>query len=108
VCSLEVPDLEQSIRAAYPEEDVVLWLVNPQDGAERTAGFLAGAGVELPALLDTGGALYRSYPRAEAQGFAPYPVHVVIGPDGVIRYLAFQYDAVALRAAIDDLLDAGR
>ena len=86
----------------------MLWLVNPQDGPERTAGFLAGAGVDLPALFDTGGVLYRSYPRGEAQGFGLYPVHVVIGPDGVIRYLAFQYDSVALRAAIDDLLDAGR
>jgi len=82
--------------------------VNPQDGPERTADFLAGGGVGLPALFDTGGLLYRSYPRAEAEGFGPFPVHVVIDQGGVIRYLSFQYDAVALRALIDELVETGR
>ena len=54
--------------------------------------------VSTPCLLGTD-ELYATYPRME-DAFSPYPVHVVIDREGVVRYLANQYDAEALRAAI--------
>lgn len=92
------------MRAHYSEDDLVVWLVNPEDGLDRTYEFLDGADVELPSLIDTGGEIYRRYPRGEATSYAPFPVHVIIDQEGVIRYLSYQYDADALRRTIDELL----
>ena len=66
---------------------------------------MASAEVRLTTLLD-GEEVYRSYPRG-ADAYAPFPLQLVIDPDGVVRYLAYQYDAEAVRAAIDEAL-AGR
>ena len=84
---------------------MVIWLINPLDNVDRTVDFVGGADVRLPTLFDDGGALYQGYPRAEGQAFAPFPVHVIIGPQGVVRYLEFQYDAGAVRSTIDTLLE---
>ncbi len=92
------------MRAHYGD-DVVVWLVNPQDTLERTHDFVGGARVTLPVLFDSGASLYRSYSRSDGSSYAPYPVHVIIDQDGVIRYLAYQYDAVAIRDTIDGLLN---
>ena len=54
--------------------------------------------VATPCLLGAD-ALYHTYPRM-ADAFSPYPVHVVIDRAGIVRYLANQYDAEALRTAI--------
>ena len=39
-----------------------------------------------------------------AEAYAPFPVHVIIDQQGIIRYLAYQYDADAIRRTIDGLL----
>lgn len=92
------------MRAHYSEDEVVVWLVNPQDGFDQAFGWLGGADVELPTLFDGNGTVYRSYPQGEAEAYAPFPVHVIIDQQGVIRYLDYQYDADAVRRSIDELL----
>ena len=67
-------------------------------------------GVRIPVLLDTGGGQYLSYLYDGIEPWAPFPIHVVIDQEGVIRYLDFQNDPPALRAVVDGLLagESGR
>jgi hypothetical protein len=58
----------------------------------------------LECLLDPTGEVYTSY-TGIPDAYAPYPRQVVIDQDGVIRYLSAQYDAAAVRAVIEELLD---
>lgn len=102
MCSPEVPDLESSLYAPYADQGFQLWLVNAGESAEEAYSFLAESRVGLPCLLDSAQSLYHSYP--EGGNFAPFPLHVIIGRDGRIRYLARQYDAEAARAAIEAAL----
>ena len=79
-----------------------VWLVNPRDSAEVAYRFVDEARSGLPVLLDTDGRFYNSYPRPAS--FGPYPFHVLIDRDGVIRGVYSHYDAPALHDQIDALL----
>ena len=103
MCSLEVPDIKHAIADQYTADELQVFLVNTEDPFERAHDFMAASEVELTTLLD-GQDTYFSYPRSFQPSYAPYPLQVVIDPDGVIRYLSYQYDAEAVRAAIDAAL----
>ena len=102
MCSLEVPDIEQAIADHYDENEVVVLLANAGNDEGTIAQFLRDAHTDLPSLMDRQESTYRSYARAES--YAPFPIQVVIDQQGIIRYLAFQYDAAAVRTVIDSLL----
>ena len=105
MCSLEVPDVQQSIAEAYSEDDVVVWLVNTHDSVADAQAFLRQGDVTLPCLLDTDAGWYRSYDRRSVEGaYAPYPLQVLIDQEGTIQYLSGQYDPLAMRDRIDALL----
>lgn len=93
----------QSLVAPYDGNDSIeFWLVNNADDVETAADFLEEADVPLRCLLDDAG-VYETYPRDES-AFAPYPLHVLIDADGVIRYLSYRYDPITAQAAIDAVL----
>ena len=81
-----------------------MWLVNAGDSFEQVYDWIGEAGTTLPTLLDTDNAVYSSYQRG-ADAYAPFPLQVVIDREGRITYLANQYDAEAVRAAIRLALD---
>ena len=96
----------QSVRDYYDDDDVEVWLVNPEDSLEEAFSFVGDSGVDLPVLLDPDGENYRSYPFGSEDPYAPFPVQVVIDQQGVIRHLSFQNDPTALRVVVDELLAA--
>jgi hypothetical protein len=102
VCSLEVPDIQSAIADVYSEDELQVLLVNPMDSYDVAYEFLGHVEVSLPTVLG-GEDIYSSYPR-KSGSFAPFPLQVVIDGDGIIRYVAYQYDAAAVRAVIDQIL----
>ena len=96
-----MPDITQTLSAPYSSDDIVFWLVNPLDDYDNAVNFLQEAGAEQPCLLDDTN-LYGQYPRHDS--FAPFPVHVLIDREGVIRYLSFQLEPQAAHAAIEAVL----
>ena len=78
-------------------------LANAGDNASVIQEFLQDAHTTLPSLMDQQQSTYQSYVRAAS--FAPFPLQVVVDQEGTIRYLAFQYEAEAVRQAIDSLLE---
>ena len=104
MCSLEVPDLEQSIASHYEGNDnVVILLANAGDSSGVIQAFLREAGTELNCLMDQQENVYGNY-RPNEETYAPFPIQVVVDSEGVIRYVRSQYDAQAVRFAIDTVL----
>lgn len=81
-------------------------LASPDDlGIVRD--FLAETGVTMPALLDDQG-VYAGYDRGSlGEASAPYPLHVVIDGDGVIRHFSIDSDPAETVRVIAALLDGG-
>jgi peroxiredoxin len=106
LCHVEVPDLEASIAAPFEGEDLQIWLVNSGSTQDEAWNFAESYDIQLPMLMDTDMSIYMSYSRAEAdlEEYAPFPVHVLIDRDGIIRYLEFRTDAEEIRRTIDLLL----
>ena len=103
MCSLEVPDIPSAIASQYSTDDLQVLLVNTHDDVDTAYDFLQSVEVALPTLLE-GQEIYESYPRGNGV-YAPFPLQVVIDKEGIIRYIAYQYDAEAVRAAIDEALE---
>ena len=61
-------------------------------------------GLTSPVLLDSDGAVYRSYDTSALGGYAPFPMQIVIDREGTIVYMARQYDADAIQLAIESAL----
>lgn len=57
----------------------------------------------MPILLDEAEEVLEGYGPFQG-AYAPYPRHVIVGKDGIIRYQAAQYDVDAMIDAIDEAL----
>lgn len=68
---------------------------------EVVADFVEQTGVSFPVVFDEEGT-YREYDRAEAT--APYPLDVIVDREGVVRYVAAEYDAEAMHRVVVELL----
>jgi hypothetical protein len=84
-------------------ESVVVLLANAGDSSGVIQSFLEEAGTSLHSLMDQQQTIYGNY-RPTEETYAPFPVQVVIDTNGVITYLRSQYDAQAVRFAIDTAL----
>ena len=98
-----MPDLAESLSQYKDNDDFVLLLANPHNDAEETLEVLAKYELTIPTLLDSDKSIYTSYDRSQ-EGFAPYPLHVIIDGAGVIRYLSYQVDMIAVTATLDAVL----
>jgi hypothetical protein len=72
------------------------------DTTEILQQFIDQTGVTFPMGIDVE-MTYDQFVAAE-DGISPYPLDVIIAPDGTIAYLAREYDNAAMRAVIDGLL----
>ena len=84
-----------------------MWLItpDPQGPVDR---FISEAEVTLPVLLDANRRSYISYDQDElGEVYSPYPLHVVIDGEGVIRHLSTESEPETVRAVIDALLEEG-
>jgi peroxiredoxin len=109
VCSLEFPDLELNIYKKFSRDDVVVVGVNPDpklNGGETPATlemFAKQTKVTFPMGLDASES-YRAFEYGEA--ISPFPLDVIVAPDGTIAYAKREYDAGEMTAVIEKLLDA--
>lgn len=86
---------------------MVVWLMNAGDSYDTAWEFIDESNTSLPCVLDTNEEVYSVYEKkGEDDGYAPFPLQVVIDRDGVITYLEYQYDGERLRAAIDAALSS--
>lgn len=75
------------------------------DRIEGVRNFIEAHDVSLPTLIDTE-SVYETYNReAIGETHAPYPLHVVIDGERVIRHLSVDSDPDAVVAVLEGLLD---
>jgi len=80
-----------------------VWLLNTTDTLAQVREFAEDANLEGPMLYDAWDPYNRYFTVNEgtAHGYAPYPMQVVVDPEGLIRLITHQYDAPTLHAALD-------
>ena len=83
-----------------------MWLLNTEDPLSTVRTFGEDSDIQGVMLYDARSTYDRYYPIDSGSGhpYAPYPLQVVIDPEGVIQLISHQYDAAALNAALDAAL----
>lgn len=113
MCSLELPDIDDRFWRRYQDAGLVVVGVDPGGrgglrggpatddiaGIERFTGKL---GVTFPVGLEA----TSTYPliAENFRGANPFPVDVLVDRAGTIRYIAREYDPVAMTRIIETLL----
>ena len=81
--------------------------LNPDnDEVENIGGvaeYVYNMNLEFPVGVETGESAYDLL-QANYDGANPYPTDVIIDKDGIIRYVAVEYDPDAMEAVIIELL----
>ncbi len=98
--------MEQRFWQAYQDEDVVILGIDPdeEDYAQvsEVENFCETLGVTFPVgVEDT--MTYELFSGA-FEGTNPYPVDVIVDKQGIIRYVAREYDPSARQAVLEQLL----
>jgi peroxiredoxin len=104
VCNLEFPDLQVLYQQRSAEGLVVLGIdAGGLGGGEATShvqGFLDQTGITFPVFWDDGTYGDWGWPPATA----PFPRQAVIDRDGKVTFIASEYQADALQAAVEAAL----
>jgi peroxiredoxin len=104
VCGLEFPDLEATLWQPYRDRGVEVIGINPLSSGDDSAliqDFIDQTGVTFPIGFDVEGT-YDAFRVGDC--LSPFPLDVIIAPDGTVAYLSCEYDGDAMRAVIDGLL----
>jgi hypothetical protein len=105
VCGLEFPDIEASLWQPYMTGDVIVIGIDPGaitgDDTMLLQAFIDQTGITFPIGID----VENSYDLfLVGEGISPYPLDIIIAPDGTIAYTAREYDGDAMRSVIDQLI----
>lgn len=108
-----MPDFEERFWRKYRDQGLVVVGVNPggrgglrggpsTDDLAGVGEFIGKMGVTYPVGLEETsnyGAFAENY-----RGANPFPVDIIVDRDGIIRYIAREYDPVAMTDVIERLL----
>jgi hypothetical protein len=100
-----LPDIEQRFHQTYKDQGLVVVALNAHDGPEligQVQQFIDNLSVTFDVGLETSNT-YDSLVQNFA-GLNPFPVDVLIGKDGKIRYVTREYDPYAIDEMIQQLL----
>lgn len=96
----------------FKDRGVVVVGVNPGglyggDTAAIVEQFVAQTGVTFPVGWDANGT-YGVFRGGGGASVSPFPLDVVVGRDGVVRYISREYEADELASAIEAALARAR
>jgi peroxiredoxin len=104
-----LPDIQNVLVDEYADQGLVAVGLDPdaQDylAPESVAAFVLNQGVYFPIAVEESGETptYSDLASVHA-GSNPYPIDVLVDKQGIIRYVAREYDPVGLEAKIQELL----
>jgi len=103
---LEFPDLESHFWDRDRDQGLVVIGLHPgglfgADEPDALAAFAAQTGATFPLGYDLAHTYKELIPEG---GISPFPLDVVIAPDGTIAYVSREFDVADLRAVIQRLL----
>jgi peroxiredoxin len=98
--------MEQRFWQTYADEGVVMLGIDPDEedyaALSQVENFCETLGVSYPVGVEET-MTYEMFSGA-FEGTNPYPVDVIVDKQGIIRYVAREYDPSAMQAVIEELL----
>ena len=93
----------------YADDGLVAIAIDPDSddylAPESVAAFVANQGVYYPvAVQETAETSTYALIEGIYDGANPYPVDILVDKQGIIRYVAREYDPVAMEAKVQELL----
>jgi hypothetical protein len=102
-----LPDIEQRFHLEYADQGLDVVALNSRDTLEQIGevlDFVENLGVTYDVGLEDDTTTTYSQLAQNFEGLNPFPLTVLLGKDGTIRYIAREYDGDALTAAIEAAL----
>jgi hypothetical protein len=103
-----LPDIQNTLVDNYADQGLVTIALDndTQDMLDpaAVAAFTANQGVTFPVAFEDVSTLTYASIEGIYDGSNPYPVDILVDKHGIMRYIAREYDPVALEAKIIELI----
>ena len=109
VCANHVPDVGDQFYDTYKDEGLYVVAIDADsddhDNPAAVADFVDNVGVTFPVKLEES-TVTPTYATIEGihDGANPFPVDILVDKNGIIRYIAREYDPLEMHAKVQELL----
>lgn len=106
VCANHLPDMEERVWQGYKDKGLQLVALNPREKVDQIGlvqSYCDNIKVSFPLGIEETASTYSAV-TANFQGPNPFPVDVIVGKDGIVRYASHEYDPDAMVAVIEKAL----
>jgi len=107
VCANHLPDIEERFWQGYKDKGLQIIALNPRETADKIGevqAYCDNINVSFPLGIEDPASTYAAI-TTNFVGPNPFPVDVLVGKDGTVRYATHEYDPDAMTALIDQLLE---
>jgi peroxiredoxin len=106
VCANHLPDTEERIWMRYKDRGLKVVALNPRESTSeigRVQTYCDNIRVSFPLGIEEPASTYTAV-TSNFPGPNPFPVDVIVGKDGIVRYATHEYDPDAMVAVIEQAL----
>ncbi|WP_437683343.1 redoxin domain-containing protein [Sorangium sp. So ce131] len=106
VCANHLPDTEERFWQKYKDQGLHIVALNPRESVDQIGQvqtYCDNIKVTFPVGLEETASTYSAV-TSNFPGPNPFPVDVIVGKDGIVRYATHEYDPDAMTAVIEQAL----
>jgi peroxiredoxin len=106
VCANHLPDMEERFWQTYKDQGLNIVALNPKESTDQIGlvqSYCDTIKVTFPVGIEETASTYAAV-TANFSGPNPFPVDVIVGKDGVVRYASHEYDPDTMEAIIQQAL----
>jgi peroxiredoxin len=106
VCANHLPDVEERFWQSYRDKGLEIVALNPRETTDKIGdvqAYCENIKVSFPLGIEDPASTYTAV-TTNFVGPNPFPVDVIVGKDGTVRYASHEYDPDAMAAVIEQLL----
>lgn len=106
VCANHLPDVEERFWQSYRDKGLEIVALNPRETTDKIGdvqAYCENLVVSFPLGIEEPASTYAAV-TTNFVGPNPFPVDVIVGKDGTVRYASHEYDPDAMTAVIEELL----
>ncbi|WP_437929231.1 redoxin domain-containing protein [Sorangium sp. So ce291] len=106
VCANHLPDTEERFWRKYKDQGLQIVALNPREPVEQIGQVQAYCDtieITFPVGLEETASTYAAV-TSSFPGPNPFPVDVIVGKDGIVRYASHEYDPDTMTAIIEQAL----
>ncbi|WP_438008751.1 redoxin domain-containing protein [Sorangium sp. So ce321] len=106
VCANHLPDTEERFWRKYKDQGLQIVALNPREPVEQIGqvqAYCDNIEITFPVGLEETASTYAAV-TSSFPGPNPFPVDVIVGKDGIVRYASHEYDPDTMTAIIEQAL----